>query len=102
VPRSYAYKGTGNAKVGGGARVEYRRRNTNKGRRYSLETVEGIERRRDGTGFVEIHRVIDRENNLYIERIVDPNTGRILRSIEEPLSNHTKRGTVRKIAKKPT
>jgi hypothetical protein len=99
VPKSYVHKATGGVKMGGGARIEYRRRSTKKGRRYSLETVEGIETRRDGTGFVEIHRVIDRENDLYIERVIDPNTGKVLHNVEEPLSKHTDRGTVRRTGK---
>lgn len=99
MPKSYVHKATGGLKLGGGARIEYRRRNTKKGRRYSLETVEGIETRRDGTGFVKIHRVIDRENDLYIERVIEPSTGKVLRNVEEPLVKHTNRGTVRQIAK---
>jgi hypothetical protein len=33
-------------------------------------------------------RVIDKAKNWYFEHIVDPETGRVLRHIEEPLDKH--------------
>ena len=37
-------------------------------------------------------RVIDKPNDLYRERIVDPNTGEVIHECEEPLSEHTGHG----------
>jgi hypothetical protein len=33
-------------------------------------------------------RIIDRENNIYHEKIVDLETGKITRNVKEPLSEH--------------
>ncbi len=41
------------------------------------------------------HRIIDRRGNIYYERVVDQETGEELRHIEEPLSEHTDRGSAR-------
>lgn len=40
--------------------------------------------------------MIDRENDRYFERVVDPETGKVLRICEEPLSQHQGHGTANK------
>jgi hypothetical protein len=42
-----------------------------------------------------IHRVIDRPGNFYYERIVDSETGAVVRLVDEPLSLHRGRGSAR-------
>ncbi len=37
-------------------------------------------------------RVIDKPNNLYRERVTDPDTGKVIHECEEPLSEHTGHG----------
>lgn len=37
-------------------------------------------------------RILDRDNNRYVEKVVDPETGEVLRDVEEPLSEHQERG----------
>lgn len=43
-----------------------------------------------------LERVIDRDNDLYIETIKNPKTGEIIRHIEEPLSEHQGHGSAKK------
>jgi hypothetical protein len=41
-------------------------------------------------------RIIDRKNDYYSETVINEDTGEVVRQIEEPLSRHTDRGTVRR------
>lgn len=41
-------------------------------------------------------RVIDRENNQYYEKVVDPDTGEIIHNCDEPLSDHWGHGSDKK------
>jgi hypothetical protein len=43
-----------------------------------------------------LHRVIDRRNNRYYERIEDEETGEVVRLVEEPLTEHQGRGDARR------
>jgi len=43
-----------------------------------------------------LERVIDRAKNWYKELISDPETGKVVRHCEEPLSDHRDRGSARK------
>ena len=45
--------------------------------------------------FVEFHRIIDKENDRYYERIVDPDTGDVIREVDEPLSTHQGHGSAK-------
>lgn len=45
--------------------------------------------------FVEKIRILDRDNNRYVEKVVDPETGEVLRDVEEPLSEHQGRGSAK-------
>jgi hypothetical protein len=45
---------------------------------------------------VRIQRIIDRRRDLYYERVFDPETREVLREIEEPLSQHTGRGSAKR------
>ncbi|WP_155803355.1 hypothetical protein [Bordetella sp. FB-8] len=44
---------------------------------------------------VEKVRDIDRDADAYYERVVDPDTGEVLRHCEEPLSEHFGRGSAK-------
>lgn len=46
--------------------------------------------------WVQLRRVIDRRNNRYQEKIEDPETGEVLRDVDEPLSDHIGRGDARR------
>lgn len=43
----------------------------------------------------ERHRVIDRDADLYEEKIADPETGEVLRDVREPLSEHQGHGSAK-------
>lgn len=63
-------------------------------RRFIFESINGWfpSKRKDLSprGVVKI-RIVDRENNYYKEEIVDESTGRIIRFVEEKLSEHNKK-----------
>ena len=46
--------------------------------------------------FVKIEQLVDHENKRYIKRVVDPKTGEVLRDVDEPLPDHTDRGSAKK------
>ena len=48
--------------------------------------------------FVYKVRILDRDNDRYVEKVVDPETGDVLRDVEEPLSEHQGRGSARPAA----
>ena len=43
-----------------------------------------------------ITRIIDRWSNRYQERIIEVGTGRVVREVDEPLTEHRRRGSARK------
>ncbi|MBN9492557.1 PepSY domain-containing protein [bacterium] len=45
--------------------------------------------------FVQRIRILDRDNNRYVEKVVDPETGEVLRDVEEPLSDHRGHGSAK-------
>lgn len=66
---------------------------SNKKRRVKFQT--GDEIRRDGKGWVKKDQLLDRDRDLYIEKVVDAESGEVLRDVEEPLSEHRNRGSAR-------
>ena len=59
------------------------------------ESVLGEDLHRATGQWNQLSREIDRENDRYKERIVNLQTGEVLRDVDEPLSNHTGRGSAR-------
>jgi hypothetical protein len=45
--------------------------------------------------WMDLVRVIDRRNDRYRESVVDQVTGEVVREVDEPLSEHTGRGSAR-------
>jgi len=39
--------------------------------------------------------IVDREGNRYLEKVTDPETGEVVHSCEEPLSEHQGHGTAK-------
>ena len=66
----------------------------NGGRPY-LESKAGDDLFRDTGEWLSLQRVIDRENDLYKERISNPQTGEVIRYREEPLSQHQGHGSAK-------
>jgi hypothetical protein len=46
-------------------------------------------------------RVIDRQNDRYSERVVDPGTGEVVHLVDHRLSEHRDRGSAKKTTKPP-
>lgn len=59
------------------------------------ESVSGDDLHRNSGKWSKLKREIDRENNRYREIIVDPINGEVLRQVNEPLSEHTGRGSAK-------
>ena len=66
------------------------------GGRPFYETKSGADLHRATGRWMERDLVVDRENDRYIERVVDPETGKVIHVCEEPLSEHQGHGTAKK------
>lgn len=60
------------------------------------ESVMGDDLHRQSGQWNKLERTIDRENDRYTELITDPVTGNVIRSCDEPLSQHQGRGTAKR------
>jgi len=60
------------------------------------EKIFGEEPRREGGGFVQKTRIIDRENDKYFEKVTDPETQKVIHLCDEPLSEHTRHGSAKR------
>lgn len=59
------------------------------------ETFTGSEQHRKTGKWFKKERLIDRKNNKYKELITDPENGKIIHHIEEPLDKHTGHGSAK-------
>ena len=50
--------------------------------------------------WMELERIIDRENDWYEKRLTDPETGEVVYECAEPLSKHTGHGSAKFSGKK--
>jgi len=48
-----------------------------------------------------LERLIDRDNNLYVEIIKDMKTGEIIKEVWEPLKNHQGHGAAKRVNTEP-
>jgi len=64
-------------------------------KRPSFETVSGDSFHHATGSWNKLSRTIDRRNNQYKEHVVDEN-GRVVRDVEEPLSEHQGHGYAKK------
>ena len=60
------------------------------------ETKSGPDFHRTSARWMQRDLVIDRENDRYFERVIDPETGEVLRICEEPLSQHRGHGKAKR------
>ena len=63
-----------------------------------LEHVQGDDLHRDSRTWMHLARTVDRENDRYSERIVDPATGTVVHECDEPLSEHWGHGSAKRRA----
>ena len=66
------------------------------GGRPFYESKSGANLHRATDRWMQRDLVVDRESDRYIERVVDPDTGKIVHVCEEPLSKHQGHGTAKK------
>lgn len=50
--------------------------------------------------WMQLDRILDRENDWYEETVIDPETGQIVHYCAEPLSQHTGRGSAKRRKRK--
>jgi hypothetical protein len=62
--------------------------------RYPREEVRGTEYSADGR-LMSVHRDIDRDQNIYEERVVDLQEGVVVRDVKERLTDHVGRGSAK-------
>ena len=65
-------------------------------RKIRTESVSGDDLHRATGRWNKLDRYIDHENDRYRERIVDPETGAVIQSVDEPLSEHQGHGSAKK------
>ncbi len=64
-------------------------------RKWFVETFSGADWSHRLQRFIRKQRTLDRDNDRYAEKVVDPETGEVLRDVEEPLSEHQGRGSAK-------
>ena len=62
---------------------------------FEIEEVDGHDWSESLGRWVKKQRVIDRKNNRYYELVIDEETGDVLRECEQPLKEHTGRGSAK-------
>jgi hypothetical protein len=45
--------------------------------------------------WMDVEQVVDRRLNRYRKRVVDPETGEVLRDVDEPLTDHQRYGSAK-------
>ena len=80
--------------------VMHRSRKPNK-RNYDVEEKRGTSLSVALDKPVIYHRVIDKTNDRYFEKIVDPDTGDVVRDVSEKLSDHQGRGHAKRASPLP-
>lgn len=68
--------------------------------RYSVESMGGFDYHRDSKKLRIVNRTINRRDNEYHEKVIDPETGEVLREVHEPLTKHRGRGAARRSSSK--
>jgi hypothetical protein len=66
------------------------------------EAVEGDDLSLKSGIWMKIYRIIDRANNWYHERILNPRTNKVVHECDEPLDEHTGHGSDRRKHDKPS
>lgn len=64
-------------------------------RKWFVETFSGADWSHRLQRFVRKQRTLDRDNDRYAEKVVDSESGEVLRDVEEPLREHRGHGSAR-------
>jgi hypothetical protein len=62
---------------------------------FKWDTFSGVEMSRRLGRLVHKMRLIDKVGNRYVERVIDPKTGQVLRDVDHPLTEHVGRGSAK-------
>jgi len=77
------------------AGIQLKHRNPNSANRFRVEEITGQSWSYDKGDWVELYRLIDKDNDRYIKRVVDEDTGEVIYECDEPLSDHQGRGSAK-------
>lgn len=66
-----------------------------KGGKPFIEQVHGADLHRKSGKWMNLKRIIDRENDHYHEVVTDPETGEVIHECKEPLTEHKGHGTTK-------
>jgi len=59
------------------------------------ESKDGASFSQDRQRFMQLHQLVDHENGRYVKVVQDPKTEEVIRDLDEPLSDHTFRGSAK-------
>ena len=93
--RSYTESITERIVAHDGHRAKIKRPSLPSAKKLRADTYSGVEHSQKHSKLVRVHRTIDKDNDRYIEMVVDMQTGEILHECHEPLSKHTNHGTAK-------
>jgi hypothetical protein len=65
------------------------------GGRPFIEQRSGDSLHRKTEKWMKLSRVIDRDRDLYVEKVIDPETGNVIHECSEPLSAHRGHGSAK-------
>ncbi|WP_312327758.1 hypothetical protein [Acinetobacter sp.] len=88
-----------NIKVGESIKVKAYKGGESKRKGLKFEFIQGWDFSKSRGYYIDKYREVNRENNFYIERVVDPITGEVIKNHEGLLSDHIGHGSARKSIK---
>jgi hypothetical protein len=78
-----------------GYRAKAKRPSLPSAKKLRSDSYSGVEPSHKHGKLVRVQRIIDKDNDLYFERISDLESGETLHECKEPLSEHTGRGSAK-------
>ena len=78
-----------------GHRAKVKRPSLPSAKKLRFDTYSGVEHSHKYGKLVRVHRTIDKDNDRYMEKVIDMQTGAILHECDEPLSQHINHGTAK-------
>ena len=78
-----------------GYRAKVKRPSLPSAKKLRADTYSGVEHSHKLGKLVRVHRTIDKDNDRYIEKVIDMQTCEILHECDEPLSKHINHGTAK-------
>ena len=78
-----------------GHRAKAKRPSLPSAKKLRFDTYSGIEHSHKYGKLVRVHRTIDKDNDRYVEKVIDLQTDEILHECDEALSKHINHGTAK-------